>query len=123
MTRFKDRDGGEAGIRTLDTGLSPYNGLANRRLRPLGHLTVKNAVSRCENPRAFGCDADFRDEALSIRRTGANTEMVPAQGDRVSRSSLLAGQCHDTDVPERSLDVMNMSTFFSLLEQLVALAM
>src|SRR4029450_12829076 len=32
--------GGEAGIRTLGTGLSPYNGLANRRLQPLGHLTA-----------------------------------------------------------------------------------
>jgi hypothetical protein len=34
--------GGEAGIRTLDTGFSPYNGLANRRLQPLGHLTAKS---------------------------------------------------------------------------------
>ena len=34
------RSGGEAGIRTLGTGLSPYNGLANRRLQPLGHLTA-----------------------------------------------------------------------------------
>ena len=34
--------GGEAGIRTLDTGFGPYNGLANRRLQPLGHLTVLN---------------------------------------------------------------------------------
>src|SRR3954470_21445649 len=32
--------GGEAGIRTLDTAFRPYNGLANRRLRPLGHLTA-----------------------------------------------------------------------------------
>ena len=31
--------GGEGGIRTLDTGVSPYNGLANRRLQPLGHLS------------------------------------------------------------------------------------
>ncbi len=31
---------GEAGIRTPDTGLTPYNGLANRRLQPLGHLTA-----------------------------------------------------------------------------------
>ena len=30
---------GEAGIRTRDTGLTPYNGLANRRLQPLGHLS------------------------------------------------------------------------------------
>jgi hypothetical protein len=33
------RSGGEGGIRTLDTGVSPYNGLANRRLQPLGHLS------------------------------------------------------------------------------------
>ena len=33
------KTGGEGGIRTLDRGLSPYNGLANRRLRPLGHLS------------------------------------------------------------------------------------
>lgn len=32
--------GGEAGIRTLGRVLKPYNGLANRRLQPLGHLTV-----------------------------------------------------------------------------------
>ena len=32
--------GGEAGIRTLGTGFSPYNGLANRRFRPLSHLTA-----------------------------------------------------------------------------------
>jgi hypothetical protein len=31
--------GGEGGIRTPDTGFSPYNGLANRRLQPLGHLS------------------------------------------------------------------------------------
>jgi hypothetical protein len=34
--------GGEGGIRTLDTGVSPYNGLANRRLQPLGHLSVSH---------------------------------------------------------------------------------
>jgi hypothetical protein len=31
--------GGEGGIRTPGTGFSPYNGLANRRLKPLGHLS------------------------------------------------------------------------------------
>ena len=31
--------GGERGIRTPDRGLGPYNGLANRRLQPLGHLS------------------------------------------------------------------------------------
>jgi hypothetical protein len=33
--------GGEAGIRTLGTAIQPYNGLANRRLKPLGHLSVR----------------------------------------------------------------------------------
>ena len=37
--RRRAKDGGEAGIRTLDTAFRPYNGLANRRLQPLGHLT------------------------------------------------------------------------------------
>jgi hypothetical protein len=32
-------NGGEGGIRTLGTGVSPYNGLANRRIRPLCHLS------------------------------------------------------------------------------------
>ena len=30
---------GEAGIRTRGTSLSPYDGLANRYLQPLGHLS------------------------------------------------------------------------------------
>ena len=34
--------GGEEGIRTLGTAFQPYNGLANRRLQPLGHLSIKN---------------------------------------------------------------------------------
>ena len=33
------RTGGEGGIRTLDRVVRPYNGLANRRLQPLGHLS------------------------------------------------------------------------------------
>ena len=32
--------GGEGGIRTPGTSFSSYNGLANRRLQPLGHLTA-----------------------------------------------------------------------------------
>src|SRR5579862_8961542 len=37
--------GGEGGIRTLGTGVSPYNGLANRRIRPLCHLSGGPATS------------------------------------------------------------------------------
>src|SRR5207244_11703894 len=55
--------GGEGGIQTLDTGFSPYNGLANRRLRPLGHLTA-----RTSSIRSSCADADFE----SGRRLGTS---------------------------------------------------
>src|ERR1700691_3414479 len=44
--------GGEGGIRTLGTGVSPYNGLANRRIRPLCHLSdfVYNKLPRLSIP-------------------------------------------------------------------------
>ena len=38
--------GGEGGIRPPDRGVSPYNGLANRRLQPLGHLSVQIRIER-----------------------------------------------------------------------------
>ncbi len=37
--------GGERGIRTPDTTFQSYNGLANRRLQPLGHLSLLTLVS------------------------------------------------------------------------------
>ena len=36
---MESQNGGERGIRTPDTAFNPYNGLANRRLQPLGHLS------------------------------------------------------------------------------------
>ena len=36
----KVKGGGAGGIRTLDRALQPYNGLANRRLQPLGHSSI-----------------------------------------------------------------------------------
>jgi hypothetical protein len=55
------QDGGDGGIRTLDRALQPYNGLANRRLQPLGHISGKadmpdagasrkRQISRCRIP-------------------------------------------------------------------------
>ena len=37
---WKDGIGGEGGIRTLDRGLRPYSGLANRRPQPLGDFSA-----------------------------------------------------------------------------------
>src|SRR3954451_3194068 len=49
--------GGAGGIRTLDRALQPYNGLANRRLQPLGHSSLKadmpDAGATCK--RQFRC--------------------------------------------------------------------
>ena len=64
------RDGGAGGIRTLDRALQPYNGLANRRLQPLGHSSVKAdmpdvGVSRKRQIRAAG----FRAPITSCNQT------------------------------------------------------
>ena len=52
------KGGGAGGIRTLDRALQPYNGLANRRLQPLGHSSV---------------GADMPDDSLSRKRQIAVT--------------------------------------------------
>jgi hypothetical protein len=39
--KLKQYSGGAGGIRTLDRALQPYNGLANRRLQPLGHSSIR----------------------------------------------------------------------------------
>jgi hypothetical protein len=49
----RTEDGGDGGIRTLDRALQPYNGLANRRLQPLGHISGR---------------ADMPDAAVSRKR-------------------------------------------------------
>src|SRR5579863_953088 len=49
----KMKFGGDGGIRTLDRALQPYNGLANRRLQPLGHISAslgKRGRDICPTP-------------------------------------------------------------------------
>ena len=52
--------GGEAGIRTLGRAFRPYNGLANRRLQPLGHLTYRANYCRTRTCRFQTFDPDRR---------------------------------------------------------------
>jgi hypothetical protein len=50
--------GGAGGIRTLDRALQPYNGLANRRLQPLGHSSVTADMpdtASCRKRQISGC--------------------------------------------------------------------
>jgi hypothetical protein len=58
--------GGEGGIRTLGTGVSPYNGLANRRIRPLCHLSGRR--------RTAGSGKLCAEIALYIERSGGGLE-------------------------------------------------
>src|ERR1700692_3431072 len=50
--------GGEGGIRTLDRVVRPYNGLANRRLQPLGHLSGVLKPNTC-GTNLFGAIANL----------------------------------------------------------------
>ena len=45
------KESGEGGIRTLDRGLRPYSGLANRRPQPLGDFSIRN-VEQYTGPRS-----------------------------------------------------------------------
>src|SRR6202020_2102538 len=57
-SQFCSGIGGAGGIRTLDRPLQAYNGLANRRLQPLGHSSVKRGYARARaEPQAADCDA------------------------------------------------------------------
>ncbi len=47
------KGGGAGGIRTLDRALQPYNGLANRRLQPLGHSSVGKIPYRSKTFRSI----------------------------------------------------------------------
>ena len=67
--------GGEAGIRTLDRAFRPYNGLANRRLQPLGHLT---AQAKCNGNQHFG-DRHF---ALAQATVFVNPSLKKCSGNR-----------------------------------------
>ena len=72
------KGGGDGGIRTLDRALQPYNGLANRRLQPLGHISDK---------------ADMPDAEASRKRPIRGCRIpgplaTPGSGPRLSKPSV-----------------------------------
>jgi hypothetical protein len=71
VTDRKRGNGGEEGIRTLGTAFRPYNGLANRRLQPLGHLTADVQVYEIQALTRSAHDAGNDSE------TGALVAQVP----------------------------------------------
>ena len=57
---------GAGGIRTLDRALQPYNGLANRRLQPLGHHSQPES-------------------SPGVKYTKRRSDAVPSRGERARR--------------------------------------
>src|SRR5271170_3556071 len=78
--------GGDGGIRTLDRALQPYNGLANRRLQPLGH------VSRAESAPRHMPDASRHCKRSTIANSGrAPRARRPGDGGLASNQIRLRG--------------------------------
>src|SRR5207249_6212245 len=83
---------GEGGIRTPDKAFRPYNGLANRRLQPLGHLSNETRTSRV----ATGCATPCRSRCLPWRpdwwqnwwRSEEHTSELQSRFDLVCRLPL-----------------------------------
>ncbi len=72
--------GGGRGIRTPDRGLSPYNGLANRRLQPLGHPSAlfERLASRRMRAHDLACGRVGRNpSALALRSPEACPSLAP----------------------------------------------
>ena len=67
--------GGDGGIRTLDRALQPYNGLANRRLQPLGH------VSRAQCAPRHMPDACPHCKRMPVELSEMFAETIAARGD------------------------------------------
>ncbi len=68
------KGGGDGGIRTLDRPLQAYNGLANRRLQPLGHVSVMGRYARRQpEPQA----TDIKTIERSPGRQGSAAKACP----------------------------------------------
>src|SRR5579883_2423238 len=92
--------GGDGGIRTLDRALQPYNGLANRRLQPLGHVSgCRRYARRCPSPQA--ADLHYPAGVIRIRVRlvrAAGRPKPPALAPDVESIPPLA---HVTDIKTR----------------------
>src|SRR4051812_39948453 len=75
----KKGDGGAGGIRTLDRALQPYNGLANRRLQPLGHSSIPATCAREGRPFAL------ERPAAQAARQRVSSSILPARSARPYR--------------------------------------
>src|SRR5581483_10997598 len=118
----KEETGGEGGIRTLGTGVSPYNGLANRRIRPLCHLsaTILDSLPRCICGLLLPAARCFlrtdRAPRMLLRRVGlAQIHLVRAHersmgGELICRTHLL----YDRDSPVTGREKVSNPTWVKM---------
>jgi hypothetical protein len=112
MPKRAKAGGGAGGIRTLDRALQPYNGLANRRLQPLGHSSVKadmpdagasrkrqiggcrvpDRLNECRLLEPGGCSRPSRLKPARKRRPGARGLICGAEFGTAAADSAGAGQ-------------------------------
>lgn len=91
----KAQDGGDRGIRTLDRALQPYNGLANRRLQPLGHISVAldmpdTMASRKRQMRAKSCSLRLLRVLPPNLRNGGDDPMASQRAGVLGRAPTAA---------------------------------
>ncbi len=92
-----DSTGGEGGVRTPGRGFSPYNGLANRRIQPLCHLSADgSAEENRPNVLSIALKADGKREQFLTRNAAFEADhftffCVQENGSVVSERPTLAG--------------------------------
>ena len=91
---WKKAAGGDGGIRTLDRALQPYNGLANRRLQPLGHSSVKAdmpdaGASRKRQISARGFPSDLMPDPCASNELEAEVGRLKERPEKASATELL----------------------------------
>ena len=85
MSERRGKTGGDGGIRTLDRALQPYNGLANRRLQPLGHISAAApgaAAEICPTAPAIARAAAACAQSADARTTMAEENLPSTPGKR-----------------------------------------
>ena len=94
-----DSTGGEGGIRTPGRGFSPYNGLANRRIQPLCHLSADgSAEENRPNVLSIALKADGKREQFLTRNASSGLTICPLfASKRMGRLSASVPPLRDED--------------------------
>lgn len=108
--------GGAGGIRTLDRALQPYNGLANRRLQPLGHSSVTADMPDA----AAGRKRSDRGPANSRSFSGGRTAYSGPRRIRVAESQACPSPaCGAGGMRQRALSGFSSISFWSGVSTMV----